>query len=141
MDGGGHEESGYDADTHAVASGCNEMRSRPPVPPASNHSPVIDSLVAYSDTIGPSDSSLVVCFARDSDGDSLVYDWLTDARLNIPGLPTWRNTYLNEQPSPCQIFYNSNLPNPINDSAWVYCSARDRRGGGVGRTVFIILRR
>jgi hypothetical protein len=101
---------------------------------------VIDALAALPDTIGPSDSTIVVCSARDPDGDPLVFDWQTDARLNIQGTPTW-NKYLNEQPSPRHTFYNANIPNPINDSAWVYCSARDLRGGGFGRHVFIILKR
>ena len=125
---------------HAGVWGCREIRPRIPPAPPPNHNPVIDSLVAYPDTIGPSDSTLVVCYARDPDRDSLVYDWETDARLNIQGNPTW-NKYLNEQPSPGRILYNANLPNPINDSAWAYCSARDQHGGGAGRHVFIILRR
>ena len=97
---------------------------------------MIHGLVAFPDTIGPSDSTIVVCTASDADGDTLVYDWETDARLNIQGT---RNRYLNAQLSSQHTFYNANLPNPINDSAWVYCLVRDRRGGGVGRSVFITL--
>lgn len=104
-----------------------------------NHAPVITALVAAPDTIGPSDSTIVMCTASDPDGDSLVYDWETDARLDIKGTPTW-NKYYNNQLVPQQTFYNANLSNPINDSAWVYCSVRDPRGGGSGRHVFIILR-
>jgi hypothetical protein len=69
-----------------------------------------------ADTTGPSDSMVVVCTASDPDMDSLVYDWETDARLNIQGTRTW-NKYLNQQRSPSQTFYNANLSNPINDSA------------------------
>jgi hypothetical protein len=122
-----------------VLFGCHNS-STPrgsPIPP--NHAPVIDSLLAYPDTIGPSDSTVVVCAAHDIDGDSLVYDWQTDARLNIQGTPTW-NKHLNNTHSPSRMFYNADLPNPINDSAWVYCLVRDPWGGGDARRVFIILR-
>ena len=118
--------------------GCHSPSPTPPVYPH-NHAPLIDSLIAIPDTIGSSDSTVVTCFATDPDGDSLVYDWLTDARLQIKGARPG-DPFLNAQPSPSCTFYNANLPNPINDSAWVYCSAQDRRGGGVGRHVFIILR-
>ena len=107
---------------------------------ARNHSPVVHGLIAFPDTIGPSDSTVVVCSATDADGDTLVYDWETDARLDIAGEPTW-NKYLNAQLSPRHTFYNADLSNPINDSAWVYCLVRDRRGGGADREVFIILER
>jgi len=105
-----------------------------------NHAPVIDSMSATPDTIGPSDSTIVFCLAHDPDGDSLVYDWRTDDRLNIEGAPTW-NKYLNQQHLPWHKFYNANLEPRPSDSAWVYCEVRDPRGGGAGRHVFIILRR
>jgi hypothetical protein len=121
----------------AVLSGCQDNEDLPTHP--RNHPPVISALVAIPDTIGPSDSTVVVCTATDADGDSLVYDWQTDARLNIQGTPTW-NKYVNNTRSPSRTFYNADLSNPINDSAWVYCHVRDPRGGGTGRHVFIILR-
>ena len=119
---------------------CGCEKTNLPTFAASNHSPVMHGLVAFPDTIGPSDSTIVVCSASDADGDTLEYDWETDARLNIQGTPTW-NKLLNAQLSPERKFYNADLPNPINDSAWVYCLVRDRRGGGVGRSVFIVLTR
>jgi len=121
----------------AALCGCKKEPTT--VIPPQNHAPVLDSLIAYPDTIGPSDSTVVVCYARDPDGDSLAYDWLTDARLRIKGNPDWKN-YLNQQRVPSLTFYNANLSNPINDSAWVYCSARDLRGGAAPRRIFIILR-
>ncbi len=124
----------------ATLSGC-ETRQRGSVfqPFLNNHAPVIDGLAAYPDTVGPSDSTVVVCTAHDVDGDRLVYDWQTDARLNIQGTPVW-NKYLNNTRSNSHVFYNANLTNPINDSAWVYCEVRDSLGGGAGRRVFITLR-
>src|SRR5437899_2680394 len=100
--------------------GSNSTKPDPNAWLRGNHDPVITAMVALPDTIGPSDSTVVVCTASDPDGDSLVYDWETDARLNIKDTPTW-NKFFNNQPSPQHIFYNANLPNPINDSAWVYC--------------------
>jgi hypothetical protein len=119
--------------------GCQNHSSSPTNPASPNNAPVIDSLFATPDSIGTSDSTVVFCKARDADGDSLVYDWETDARLNIQGTPTW-NKYVNQTHSPAHTFYNANLPNPISDSAWVYCEVRDLRGGSDVRTVFIILR-
>jgi hypothetical protein len=120
-----------------LIASCGCTKNESPILPV-NRSPVLDSLVAFPDTIGPSDSTLVICFARDADGDSLVYDWLTDSRLKIQGAFPW-NSHLNNQPSPERIFYNADLPNPINDSAWVYCLVRDPYGGGASRHVYITL--
>ena len=121
----------------AALYGCQKQATQPVYP--RNHSPVIDTLVALPDTIGSSDSTVVTCTATDPDADALVYDWETDARLNIEGTPTWNKGLFNTR-NPSHKFYNANLPNPINDSAWVYCTVRDSRGGGAGRHVFIILR-
>jgi hypothetical protein len=59
-----------------VEAGICGCRSKVPTkaPYRINHSPVIDSLVAFPDTIGPSDSTVVVCYARDPDGDPLRYE-------------------------------------------------------------------
>lgn len=119
-----------------VSCGCGNTQW--PTLAAHNHSPVVHGLSAFPDTIVPSDSTVVTCSATDADGDTLVYDWKTDARLNIAGTPTW-NKQLNAQLSPQHTFSNADLPNPINDSAWVYCLVRDRRGGGADREVFIVL--
>jgi hypothetical protein len=50
-----------------------------------NHSPVIVSVSAFPSTIHRADSALVIVDATDADGDTLVYDWTTDARLRISG--------------------------------------------------------
>lgn len=127
----------------ALCWGCGRRGVVPLVPVfvSRNHPPVVDSLVATPDSIGPSDSTVVHCYAHDPDGDSLRFDWQTDARLRIPGQPSYSSTYLNNQPSPSLAFYNTNLPNPINDSAWVDVLVEDRKGGAAEREVFIILRR
>jgi len=128
--------------TLIIQGALHGCQSQSPTRPShrTNHAPVIDTLIAFPYTIGPSDSTVVACTARDIDGDTLVYDWQTDDRLNIQGTPTW-NKYLNNTYSPVHTFYNANLDTRISDSAWVYCEVRDKRGGGAGRHVFIILRR
>ena len=121
------------------AASCGCSKTQDPVIIPVNHSPAIDSLVAFPDTIRPSDSTVVTCYARDPDGELIVYDWETDARLRIQGNPPW-DRHLNQQLSPSHTFYNANLSNPINDSAWVFCGARDLRGGGTGGRVWVLLR-
>ena len=123
----------------AAMWGCE----RPPTQPLApvRHAAVITALIAVPDTLGPSDSTVVTCTATDADGDTLVYDWHTDARLHIPGNPSSDDALFN-QLSPSCVFYNTNLSNPINDSAWVYCEVRALHGGSgvTGRQVFIRLR-
>ena len=103
-----------------------------------NHSPVIFSVTVFPEVIGPTDSAIVICNAMDPDGDTLVYDWITDGRLNIKGAPYYAheeyNTYENSQ-----IFYPNSVSSPV-DTAWVQCFARDRKGGSVARVVQFIVR-
>jgi hypothetical protein len=124
-----------------VMVGCSGSR-KPPSPPdlLANHGPRIRALAVHPESIGPLDSSLIVCTATDVDGDTLVYDWNTDGRLRIKGAPSW-STRLNNQLSDSVTVFNANLSNPINDSAWVNCAVRDRRGGGDVRLVHVLLRR
>jgi hypothetical protein len=119
-----------------VLASCQKKPATAP----ENHSPTILSVIAFPDTIGPSDSTTVVCTASDQDGDSLVYDWQTDARLRVQGALTGDDGIFATRAN-AHVFYNANLSNPINDSAWVYCTVQDRRGGAESRIVFIALRR
>ncbi len=50
-----------------------------------NHDPVIRSLTAFPAVIGLTDSVVVICNAVDPDGDTLVYDWISDGRLIVQG--------------------------------------------------------
>ena len=106
--------------------------------PTVDRSPVIHLLIASPDSIGPSDSTIVTCVATDPDGDALVFDWETDARLFIPGRPPNEYYYYNS-PYNTQIFY----PGPVSlspaDTAWVRCFARDRRGGGAVALIHILV--
>jgi hypothetical protein len=116
---------------------CREYPTKP-VGWLANHNPVISSVVAFPQLIGQGDSVMVTVNATDPDGDTLVYDWQTDARLHMRGddlgFGDLSNTYSNSL-----ILYRTTVT-PINDTAWVYCDVRDRRGGGAGRLVLIPIR-
>lgn len=90
-----------------------------------NHRPVILSLTVFPNIIGPSDSAIVICNATDPDGDTLVYDWITDARLRINGANPPDDTRLFNTFENSRIFYPTTL---AIDTVWVQCFARDRKG-------------
>jgi len=111
------------------AGACREFPVRP-----ANRSPVITGVVAFPLVLGPADSAIVTVFASDPDGDSLVYDWDTDSRLVFKGQSPYAYGLYNS-PNPSQVVYRS--ASSLDDTtAWVWCSVRDRRGGGTpGRLV------
>jgi len=99
--------------------------------------PAITSIVVSPTVLGPGDSTTITVHATDPNGDALVYDWDAYNGLLIqgalPGFPFLYNTFSNSR-----VFYRSStLPNTI-DTAFVFCSVRDRRGGGVGRMVQVL---
>ena len=116
--------------------GCKDNPVKPDKP--ENRSPVIFSVTVFPEIIGPSDSAIVICNAMDPNADTLVYDWITDGRLNIKGAASFDphelyNTYENSR-----VVYPSQYVNVPLDTPWVQCFARDRKGG-VGcqsRTVY-----
>jgi hypothetical protein len=113
---------------------CTEFPTRP-----ANRRPTISSIVAFPNVIGQGDSLLVTVIASDPDGDDLVYDWETDSRLIIKGRPSWASTSLFNTTNRSQVFYRSTVV-PVTDTAWIWCSARDGKGGGYGAAVHIPLR-
>jgi len=92
-----------------------------------NHRPIIFSLSVFPDVISLSDSAIVICNAIDPDGDTLVYDWITDARLRIKGANPQGDTRLFNTFENSRIFY-PNKNHPPLDTVWVQCFARDRKG-------------
>ncbi len=119
-----------------LSFGCKDNPAKP-----ENHRPVVISLSASPDTIGVSDSSIIICNATDPDADTLVYDWITDGRVIIaganPGENALYNTFQNSR-----VIYPKNINNghPL-DTLWVQCFARDRRGKDDNRVVRVFLRR
>lgn len=120
-----------------LITNCNEDDN--PVKPK-NHFPQILSVDVFPDVIGLNDSVIVICNATDPDGDTLVYDWITDGRVKIKGghanyhwlYHTYENT---------RIFYPK--PDVVNlpiDTLWVQCFVRDVRGGEVAETVIFVVK-
>ena len=107
-----------------------------------NHHPVILSLTAFPDIIGPQDSVIIICNAYDPDGDTLVYDWYTTGVVKIKGArynqPWLLHTYENSR-----IFYapDSNHVSTPRDTFQVECATRDVKGGvDVEIVSFIVIR-
>lgn len=101
-----------------------------------NSHPVIETLTAFPTAIGVGDSTIVICDASDADGDALVYDWITDCRLQIKGNAPDDHQLFNS-PTNYHVFYHGCVI-PF-DSAWVECDVRDARGGGAVRQVRILV--
>jgi hypothetical protein len=104
-----------------------------------NRSPVILSLTVFPEIIHPSDSAIVICNAMDPDGDTLVYDWITDGRLKIKGGQD-QGHFLYHTYENSRIIYHQNLPNrPPVDTLWVQCFTRDVKGGGDNKVIFFLV--
>jgi hypothetical protein len=103
-----------------------------------NSSPIIFSLAVFPDVIGPSDSAIVICNAMDPDGDTLVYDWITDGRVRIKGANDYDHS-LYHTPENSRIVYPKNLNNIPIDTLWIQCFARDIKGKSANRIVLFFL--
>ena len=103
-----------------------------------NHSPTIFSLIVFPDTVGPQDSAIVICNAFDPDGDTLVYDWITDAKLRIKGANPPSDSRLFNTFEDSRIFYPTQR---AIDTVWVQCFARDRKGKSDAKLVLFIVRK
>jgi hypothetical protein len=106
-----------------------------------NRSPGILSLSVIPDVIGPSDSVTVTCKAVDPDGDTLVYDWITDGRSRIKGANSYWDLHLYNTFENSRIFYPNNLNDIPIDTLWVQCFARDRKGKSDNKLIYFLLKK
>jgi hypothetical protein len=98
--------------------------------------PVISSVVVFPTVLGPGDSTMITVFATDPDGDSLVYDWDAYNGLIIKGAHPGYSYIYNIHSASMVFFRSTTWPYP-DDTAFVWCSARDQRGGSDSRQVLI----
>jgi hypothetical protein len=100
------------------------------------HRPVITSVSAFPSSIALGDSAIIIADATDSDGDALVYDWITDGHLRIKDATA--GTYLYDTPNNhVVVFYVT--ASPPRDSIGIQCTARDPNGNNAVQTGFIEL--
>lgn len=116
----------------SASCGAGSTRPRP-----TNTKPAIDSIRVQPPIASVSDSITVTCFARDTDGDVLVYDWQTDSRLRINGVPA-NQPYKFGSPSSAERFYPQYSSSSL-DTIYLSCSARDQHGASAARLVLIII--
>jgi hypothetical protein len=105
-----------------------------------NHDPIIFSVMVFPDTIGLKDSAIVVCNAMDPDADTLVYDWVTDDRLNIKGAAAFYPHQLYNTWENSRIVF-PNFVNSSIETTWLECSARDRHGGMDVKVVQLVVKK
>lgn len=112
---------------------CTKDRVTAPSPV--NHAPVISSMWSFPEVLGSQDSMIVACLASDADGDTLFYDWITDAHFVIKGNPP-DNHHLYDSRSNTQVFIRDYVL-PTDTVAWVQCIVRDHKGGADGRVLVV----
>ena len=119
--------------TFLIIFGCEDDPVKP-----ENNQPIIKSLTAFPDVVGVQDSVIIICNAYDPDGDTVVYDWITDGRVKIKGSRAYEHflyhTYENSR-----IVYPTQYVNLPVDTLWVQCMVRDVKGGSVGSIVRFVV--
>ncbi len=78
---------------------------------------------------------IVSCLASDADGDTLFYDWITDAHFVIKGNPP-DDHHLYDSRSNTQVFIRYYVL-PTDTVAWVQCIVRDHKGRSDGRVLVV----
>lgn len=113
------------------AGACRKYITEP-----THRRPVISSVVAFPTVLSPGDSTMITVFATDPDGDSLVYDWEPYNGLIMKGANPCCN-YIYGTHSASMVFFRSTTWPYPNDTAFVWCSASDGKGGIDSRQVLI----
>ena len=118
-----------------LMSACNG--ASPTAPTTTKHAPLIRSLRCFPATIGPGDSAIVICDAFDQDGDSLRYDWISDARLRLAGAPPGETHVLASRSNSQVVYYGT--PIDPSDTGFVQCIVNDFNGSSSGAIIRIPL--
>lgn len=96
--------------------------------------PVIHSVVVFPTMLDQGDSTMITIHATDPDGDALVYDWQASNGL-VPKGAHGGSDYLYHSSNPSQVFYQLPFWPHTYDTAYVWCTVRDVRGGSASRRV------
>jgi hypothetical protein len=90
--------------------------------------PVISSVVAFPTTLGVGDSTMITINATDPNGDPLVYGW--DAYNGLVARNVgFDSTHIFPSRSASIVLYRSpSWPSTI-DTAFVWCTVSDQKGG------------
>ena len=115
----------------AAGMGACEYPTRP-----THHSPVISSMVAFPQVLGPGESTLVTVNAFSPDGDSLDYFWYAAPYVGPKGQTPWDQFVVTRSSS--LVYYRSADSVP-EDTNWVRCEVYDSRGGsGFGQAPILL---
>ncbi|MBI5169789.1 MAG: hypothetical protein HZA61_09900 [Candidatus Eisenbacteria bacterium] len=114
-----------------LAVGCEQ----PTAPKPQNHPPVVHSIVGFPPVLVPGDSAIVVCSVTDADGDTLIYDWYSNAQIKVPGEVD--NLLENTRTNVMKVFTGTRFGDP--DTGVVTCVIYDRKGGAAMGRVFFLL--
>ncbi|MBI1797874.1 MAG: hypothetical protein HYR74_12595 [Candidatus Eisenbacteria bacterium] len=82
---------------------------------------------------------MITVSATDPDGDSLVYDWEPYNGLIVKGSTSTNagDNFIYNTYSASRVFYRSPAWPYPNDTAFVWCTARDQKGGSDSRQILI----
>ena len=116
----------------SCSSGCKKFVTEPVT-----RNPVISSVVAFPEVLGPGDSTIVTITATNPNGGPLLYDWEPYNGLVRKGSGPYSNT-IYHTPSNTMVFYRSPTWTSTYDTAFVWCTATDGKGGADIRRVLIL---
>ena len=114
------------------SSGCKKFVTEPVT-----RNPVISSVEAFPAVLGPGDSTLITITATNPNGGPLFYDWSPYNGLVRKGSGPFTNTIYHTS-SNTMVFYRSPTWTSTYDTAFVYCTATDGKGGADIRRVLIL---
>ena len=115
------------------SGGCQKFITEP-----ITRRPIISSVVAFPTLLGPGDSTMITITATNPNGGPLLYDWEPYNGLIRKGAHSAYDNTIYHTPSASMVFYRSPTWPSSYDTAFVFCSATDGRGGYASRQVLIL---